>query len=137
VALCAGQQETAKAELPAVVEGPLAIAPGQPLAKPQAPAVIPELPPRPPGWKPGDPLPDLPDLPPMPAGWKPGNELPGIAEIGTPAKAPKEAPGKAPKEATVPPAPEGVRSAFDFLLNPDLQEVEEDYSSDEYTDDDE
>lgn len=88
------------------------------------------LPPMPAGWKPGDPLPDLADLPPMPPGWKPGDELPEIAKIGS---ALGELPDQAPKEGAAAPKTSArvLPSAFDFILNPDYEEVEEDYSSDE------
>eukprot|EP00884_Botryococcus_braunii_P012964 jgi/Botrbrau1/21669/Bobra.43_1s0067.2 len=114
---------------------PPPVAPGQPIATVgnNKEIDLADLPPMPPGWKPGDPLPDLPGLPPMPAGWKPGDELPEIASISTASPLPK----RAVEEPQVAPRPSRtLPSAFDFILNPDLEEVEEDYSSDEEEDED-
>ncbi|KAK9811447.1 hypothetical protein WJX72_004005 [[Myrmecia] bisecta] len=127
-----------------------------------APPILPgfQPPPMPPGWKPGDPLPDLGiSLPPMPPGWKPGDPLPGLqpskpaAEAAAaavqpqqpsaaaakqdPEQAIKPTPAGAAKVAAPQPLPQPASDLFSFILNPDLEEAEEDYSSDEeYSDDD-
>lgn len=140
---------------------------------------LPELPPMPPGWKPGDPLPELPPMPPgmlqssvwhqrrcqklvafpsaaMPfysqllwsqhnnvcklAGWRPGDPIPDIAPAGsgTAEAAPKAArPASDTEQATEVPQDSqqekkerlpSSNPAFDFILNPDWEAVEEDFS---------
>jgi hypothetical protein len=125
-----GTQEQGKEEGGKPKEEP-PVAPGQPIAKPGKELDLADLPPMPAGWKPGDPLPDLADLPPMPPGWKPGDELPEIASIAT---APTHR-RRAEEPEDVPRPSRTLPSAFDFILNPDMEEVEEDYSSDEEDED--
>lgn len=65
-----------------------------------------------PGWKPGDPI--------------PGSDLAGKLRRDQPTE-PKEEREQQPK-ALVPPS---SNTAFDFVLNPDWEAVEEDFSEDE------
>ena len=117
---CALHAASAKAAPPA----------GAAAAAPAAAAAA--MPPMPPGWKPGDAIPDA------YAGQGAG-PAPGAAQAApswdaiTAAPAAAKAPAPAPLAPPPPPAPS---SAFDFILNPDLEEVEEAFSSDEeYSDD--
>mmetsp|Transcript_17305 Transcript_17305/g.37339 ORF Transcript_17305/g.37339 Transcript_17305/m.37339 type:complete len:312 (+) Transcript_17305:3-938(+) len=111
-----------------------------------------EVPPMPPGWKPGDPVPDFPEgyqlpldmaaMPPMPPGWKPGDPIPlppglGMMDLGMAARPAPEAPA-ADEDMSQPapaPPPSAPRIDLSFILNPDM-EVADDYSSDEDSDDD-
>ena len=82
------------------------------------------IPPMPLGWKPGD---SVPDIPPMPAGWRVGDPVPGSTRTVSQSPVASQAAEKvAPQQQ---PAP--LPSAFDFILNPDLEEADEDFSSDE------
>ena len=98
------------------------------------------LPQMPPGWKPGDAVPDLPAHPPVLQAQAATLRNPAVAAAAPSWDAVTAAPAAAgraesapPRPAAPPPAP---NSAFDFILNPDLEEVEEAYSSDEeYSDD--
>ena len=97
-----------------------------------------ELPPMPPGWKPGDPIPLPPgfELPALPQGWKPGDAvvLPPSSSLAKPS----DLQGVLkPTPSTVAPPPVAnsgiIQVPFVQLdLNPEL---EEDYGS-EYSDDD-
>lgn len=81
----------------------------------------------------------------MPAGWKPGDLLPDSAAAAAAAAAipAAEAPVAAAAAAAAPAAPADAKAqrpvldASFLVLNPDLEEaVEEDYSSEEYSDSD-
>ena len=97
------------------------------------------------GWKPGDPLPGIPAMPP---GWKPGDPIPlpgsAAAQAGPPAQAPAAqpaAPSAQPEAGSLqkppPPRPLLQRPVFDvdfLMLGEDNEAVEEDFSSEEDSD---
>eukprot|EP00250_Pteridium_aquilinum_P011203 c19901_g1_i1 orf=132-998(+) len=92
-----------------------------------------DLPPMPPGWKLGDPIP-LPlglDIPPLPPGWKPGDAVVLPSSIAA-SRLQDQKPALAP--SAVPPPPSGVIHVpfVNLDLNPEL---EDDYGSD-YSDED-
>ena len=92
------------------VEAPAAASPEPAPAAPAAGA-----------WKEGDALPE--GLPQMPADWKPGDALPGFERKAAPAPAP---------------AAPGVKysKAVNFILNPDLEQIDEEELSSSIEDDD-
>ncbi|BDA44982.1 probable mediator of RNA polymerase II transcription subunit 4 at C-terminar half [Coccomyxa sp. Obi] len=71
----------------------------------------------------------LADLPPMPPGWKPGDPIPGAELKG--GQASVSDPSKQKDQQPKAPAPPSANAAFDFILNPDWEAVEEDFSEDE------
>eukprot|EP00271_Cylindrocystis_brebissonii_P014673 TRINITY_DN36121_c0_g1_i1.p1 TRINITY_DN36121_c0_g1~~TRINITY_DN36121_c0_g1_i1.p1 ORF type:complete len:327 (+),score=58.00 TRINITY_DN36121_c0_g1_i1:284-1264(+) len=76
----------------------------------------------PPGWKKGDPIPDIHDLPPPPPGWKPGDALPAFPP---PAPVPVARP-------SAPPPTGMLVGHVDLDLNPELDDSDSsDYSDDE------
>ncbi len=99
------------------------------------------------GWKPGDPLPGIPAMPP---GWKPGDPIPlpggadaqaaptgqpGAAQPAAPAAPPAQEAGSLQKPP--PPRPLLQRPVFDadfLMLGEDNEAVEEDFSSEEDSD---
>ena len=100
------------------------------------------------GWKPGDPLPGMPAMPP---GWKPGDPIPlpgsaaaQAAPTGKPAVAQHAAPAASPAQPEAgslqkppPPRPVLQRPVFDadfLMLGEDNEAVEEDFSSEEDSD---
>lgn len=118
------------------------------------------LPPMPAGWKPGDPLPEFPagfqlpnNIPAMPPGWQPGDAvaLPadqvgtGVRPMdidggGAAAAGPSERqPAAADQAAAVarPAQPAVKPELLSFILNPDLEVADDDYSSAEDEDSDE
>ena len=117
------------------------------------------LPPMPAGWKPGDPLPEFPagfqlpdNTPAMPPGWQPGDAVTLPADqVGTGVR-PMDIDGAAaaagPSErqpaavdqtaAAARPAQPAVKpELLSFILNPDLEVADDDYSSAEDEDSDE
>ena len=99
-------------------------------------------------WKEGDKLPE--GLPPMPEGWQPGMPLPGAKETGAngdggeavaavPAAAAGDSPAAAPTAPAAPTAglPDALKlpATMGFILNPDLEDVEEEESSEEESSD--
>lgn len=120
------------------------------------------LPPMPAGWKPGDPLPEFPagfqlpdNIPAMPPGWQPGDAvaLP-VDQVGTgvrpmdidgaaaaaagPSERQPAAADQAAAAAAARPAQPAVKpELLSFILNPDLEVADDDYSSAEDEDSDE
>ncbi|CAL8469268.1 g8809 [Coccomyxa elongata] len=68
-------------------------------------------------------------LPPMPPGWKPGDAIPGAELKGEEALV--SDPNKQKDQQPQAPAPPSAPAVFDFILNPDWEAVEEDFSEDE------
>ncbi len=132
-----------KKEIAVREEPPTATAAAPTTSAPPATAI--ELPPLPPDWQPGDPLPAfpagfvLPGMPAMPPNWKPGDPIPFLAAA---AGAARSGEGAAPMEVdVVVPPPRAAAAAApavtttasslaDFILNPDL-EVAYDVSDDD------
>lgn len=72
--------------------------------------------------------PSFEDLPPPPPGWKPGDPLPLANDLSPTADGQVQSIKREPEQ------PKVANFNFSLILNPDL-EVEEDYSSEEYSDD--
>jgi len=104
--------------------------PAEPGVAPADAQAAPAIPPMPPGWKPGDAVPDAEPVAAAPSLAAPAPSWEAVTA------GPAAAAGAGRPPPPPPPPPPVPNSAFDFILNPDLEEVEEAYSSDEaYSDD--